>query len=73
MFINSFPFVPFDPSETNFLLQTACRGAERMCAIMDMVEGITDDTQHELDSTLGVLFIGFMLSIVLYGLSTFRA
>ena len=44
-----------------------------MCAIMDMVDSITDDTQHELDSTLGVLFIGFMLSIVLYGLSTFRA
>ncbi len=39
---------------------------------MDMVEDITDDTQHELDSTLGVLFIGFMLSTVLYGLSTFR-
>ncbi|KAI0086483.1 hypothetical protein BDY19DRAFT_995778 [Irpex rosettiformis] len=51
---------------------TGCRGAERMCAMMDMVESITNDTQHELDSTLGVLFIGFMLSIVLYGLSTFQ-
>ncbi|KAI0801895.1 hypothetical protein BC629DRAFT_150904 [Irpex lacteus] len=49
-----------------------CRGAARICGIMDMVEDITDDTQHELDSTLGVLFIGFMLSTVLYGLSTFQ-
>jgi hypothetical protein len=30
------------------------------------------DSQQVLDATLGVLFIGFMLSTVLYGLSTFR-
>lgn len=33
---------------------------------------VTQDTAREIESTLGVSFLGFIISIVLYGLTTFR-
>jgi hypothetical protein len=30
------------------------------------------DTVHEMDSTFGVLFIGYIMAMVMYGLTFFR-